>query len=77
MTANDTNDPNAVGGFLPPTLLRVFANFNTTDLVVRPYDCHLSTKALKDIGIPVHTVSFKDWWYVAHASFHQGMFRRF
>ncbi|KAH0615056.1 uncharacterized protein H6S33_000692 [Morchella sextelata] len=30
--------------------------------VVRPYDCHLSTKALKDIGIPVHTVSFADWW---------------
>lgn len=28
----------------------------------RPYDCHLSTKALKDIGIPVHTQDFKGWW---------------
>ncbi|KAL7275078.1 hypothetical protein RUND412_002013 [Rhizina undulata] len=30
--------------------------------VVRPYDCHLSTKALKDIGISVETLPFKDWW---------------
>lgn len=30
--------------------------------VVRPYDCHLSTKALKDLGISVQTVSFRDWW---------------
>jgi hypothetical protein len=28
----------------------------------RPYDCHLSTKSLKDIGIPVHTQDFKGWW---------------
>lgn len=28
----------------------------------RPYDCHLSTKALKEIGIPVHTQDFKGWW---------------
>jgi S-adenosylmethionine synthetase len=28
----------------------------------RSYDCHLSTKALKDIGIPVHTQEFKGWW---------------
>lgn len=32
--------------------------------VQRPYDCHLSTKALRDIGISVDTVPFKDWWYV-------------
>ncbi|KIH87942.1 hypothetical protein SPBR_05154 [Sporothrix brasiliensis 5110] len=30
--------------------------------VQRPYDCHLSTKALQDLGIPVHTQNFKDWW---------------
>lgn len=30
--------------------------------VQRPYDCHLSTKALKEIGIPVHTQNFSDWW---------------
>jgi S-adenosylmethionine synthetase len=28
----------------------------------RPYDCHLSTKSLKDIGIPVHTQDFTAWW---------------
>lgn len=36
--------------------------------VQRPYDTHLSTKALRDIGIKVHTQSLKDWWYVH--SFH-------
>jgi len=30
--------------------------------VQRPYDCHLSTKALKDLGIGVHTMDFKGWW---------------
>merc|ERR1711939_745679 len=30
--------------------------------VQRPYDCHLSTKALKDIGIPIATQDFKGWW---------------
>jgi dTDP-4-dehydrorhamnose reductase len=30
--------------------------------VQRPYDTHLSTKALKDLGIDVQTVSFVDWW---------------
>lgn len=34
------------------------------DLVIRPYDCHLSTKALKDLGISVFAMSFNDWWYV-------------
>lgn len=28
----------------------------------RPYDTHLSTIALKGIGIPIWTQSFKDWW---------------
>ena len=30
--------------------------------VQRPYDCHLSTKALKDLGIDVSTSNFRDWW---------------
>lgn len=30
--------------------------------VQRPYDCHLSTRALKDLGIPVHTQDFTAWW---------------
>jgi S-adenosylmethionine synthetase len=30
--------------------------------VKRPYDCHLSTSALKDLGINVATMNFKDWW---------------
>ena len=33
--------------------------------VQRPYDTHLSTKALKDIGIKVHTQDFKAWWLVS------------
>lgn len=30
--------------------------------VQRPYDCHLSTKALKELDINVHTQDFKAWW---------------
>ncbi|KAL7625366.1 hypothetical protein AAE478_004583 [Parahypoxylon ruwenzoriense] len=30
--------------------------------VQRPYDCHLSTKALRDIGIDVSTQDFTGWW---------------
>ncbi len=30
--------------------------------VQRPYDTHLSTKSLKDLGIDVQTQDFKDWW---------------
>ena len=30
--------------------------------VQRPYDCHLSTKALKDLDINVSTQDFKGWW---------------
>ena len=30
--------------------------------VQRPYDTHLSTKALKDLGIKVHTQDFRGWW---------------
>lgn len=30
--------------------------------VQRPYDCHLSTKALKNLGINVYTQDFNGWW---------------
>jgi S-adenosylmethionine synthetase len=30
--------------------------------VQRPFDTHLSTQALKDLGIEVHTQDFKSWW---------------
>ncbi|KAI1405910.1 NAD(P)-binding protein [Hypoxylon fuscum] len=30
--------------------------------VQRPYDCHLSTKALKDLGVDVSTQDFTGWW---------------
>jgi len=30
--------------------------------VQRPYDTHLSTKALKELGIDVKTVDFTTWW---------------
>ncbi|KAH6686353.1 RmlD substrate binding domain-containing protein [Plectosphaerella plurivora] len=30
--------------------------------VQRPFDCHLSTKALKDLGIDVSTNDFVGWW---------------
>lgn len=32
--------------------------------VPRPYDTHLSTKALKKLDIDVWTQDFGDWWYV-------------
>jgi len=30
--------------------------------VQRPYDCHLSSQALKDLGIDVQTQDFTAWW---------------
>lgn len=30
--------------------------------VQRPYDCHLSTKALDDLGIDIATQDFVGWW---------------
>ena len=30
--------------------------------VQRPYDAHLSTRSLKELGIDVRTVDFRDWW---------------
>ncbi|KAF1928281.1 NAD(P)-binding protein [Didymella exigua CBS 183.55] len=28
----------------------------------RPYDCHLDTSALRELGVNVSTVGFRDWW---------------
>ncbi|KAK4137667.1 NAD(P)-binding protein [Trichocladium antarcticum] len=33
-----------------------------TAAVQRPYDCHLSTRALRDLGIEVATQDFVGWW---------------
>jgi dTDP-4-dehydrorhamnose reductase len=33
--------------------------------VQRPYDTHLSTRSLKELGIDVSTMDFKAWWYVS------------
>ncbi|KAF2113541.1 NAD dependent epimerase/dehydratase family protein-like protein [Lophiotrema nucula] len=33
-----------------------------TDGVKRPFDCHLDTSSLKDLGIDVGTVDFQFWW---------------
>lgn len=30
--------------------------------VQRPYDTHLSTKALRELGIDVAAMNFTDWW---------------
>ncbi|KAI4157116.1 MAG: hypothetical protein L6R39_000779 [Caloplaca ligustica] len=35
---------------------------DTKAVVPRPYDTHLSTKVLRDLGVDVGTVDFKDWW---------------
>ncbi|RMZ78923.1 hypothetical protein DV737_g3673, partial [Chaetothyriales sp. CBS 132003] len=32
------------------------------DGTVRPYDCHLDTSTLKELGIDVRTVDFEAWW---------------
>jgi hypothetical protein len=35
----------------------------STDGVQRPYDCHLDTSDLKELGIDASTVDFRAWWY--------------
>lgn len=35
---------------------------NPGDGVKRPYDCHLDTGALKELGVNVGTVGFQFWW---------------
>lgn len=31
-------------------------------LVIRPYDCHLSTTEIQKLGIDITTTNFTDWW---------------
>lgn len=43
------------------------------DGTVRPFDCHLDTGALQELGIDVGTMDFRTWWYVCalcHCSTH-------
>lgn len=39
--------------------------------VQRPYDCHLSTRELRELGVDVSHMSFDDWWRR-----HLGAFRK-
>lgn len=43
-------------------IIAVKTSNDPTASVQRPYDTHLSTKALRDIGIDVRTQDFKAWW---------------
>ncbi|KAF2685292.1 NAD(P)-binding protein [Lentithecium fluviatile CBS 122367] len=40
-----------------------------TDGVIRPYDCHLDSSALRDLGINVSTVDFRFWWRMEVGAF--------
>ncbi|CAD6500232.1 BgTH12-07415 [Blumeria graminis f. sp. triticale] len=39
-----------------------FPDRDTCGGIQRPYDCHLSTKGLLDLGVDVSTVDFEEWW---------------
>ncbi|KAI1455237.1 NAD(P)-binding protein [Annulohypoxylon moriforme] len=48
---------------LPITAIEPNAEGNDPNASVqRPYDCHLSTKRLKELGIDVSTQDFTGWW---------------
>ncbi|KAJ6007412.1 NAD dependent epimerase/dehydratase family protein [Penicillium herquei] len=49
-------------GFPLPGMIRNKQGNDPNGGVQRPYDTHLSTKALKDLGIDVRTVDFVTWW---------------
>ena len=55
-------------GVSTPGMIRVSEGPKPGD-VQRPYDTHLSTTALRDIGISVDTQDFKAWWYVSVRAF--------
>ena len=40
------------------------ANKEGGGVVQRPYDTHLSSQSLKDVGISTRTMDFTAWWYV-------------
>lgn len=53
------------GEIMDLSIANIEPNTEGNDLnasVQRPYDCHLSTNALKDLGIDVSTMDFKAWW---------------
>ena len=63
MTKYEITKLMADGMGLPLTGLVANKKGNDPDASVqRPYDTHLSTKALKDLGIPVWTQDFEAWW---------------
>jgi dTDP-4-dehydrorhamnose reductase len=45
-----------------PGMIRNRQGNDPASAVQRPFDTHLSTQALKDLGIEVHTQDFKSWW---------------
>lgn len=48
---------------LPITAIEPNSEGNDPNAAVqRPYDCHLSTAALKEIGVDVSTQDFIGWW---------------
>ncbi|KAI5812062.1 hypothetical protein BZA77DRAFT_270665 [Pyronema omphalodes] len=47
---------------LPHQHIKGNAENDPNSTVVRPYDCHLSTQALRDLGIDVSATPFKIWW---------------
>jgi len=49
---------------LPLEGMEPFKPGELNDGVKRPYDCHLDTSALQNIGIDVSTADFRTWWYV-------------
>jgi S-adenosylmethionine synthetase len=32
------------------------------DGTIRPYDCHLDTSVLQELGVDIGTVDFRTWW---------------
>lgn len=47
---------------LPTDHIKPNAENDPTAAIQRPYDCHLSTDALKSIGISVEAQPFRAWW---------------
>lgn len=49
-------------GVAIPGMIRNKQGNDPNAAVQRPYDTHLSTKVLKDLGIDVRTMDFVSWW---------------
>ncbi|KAG5982151.1 hypothetical protein E4U43_006481, partial [Claviceps pusilla] len=53
------------GKMMELDIANIEANVQGNDpnaIVQRPYDCHLSTSALKKLGIDTTTTNFTEWW---------------